>query len=100
MPETIQWQATDERAGSGLPRKNCQALLVSLWDKHEKNTLSIDLWTKDMEVGDMQVHIFQTFMKMADTYTRATGEKEQGDFIRQMAREFADKAGLFQDKKD
>ena len=62
----------------------------------EKNTLGIDLWTNDMLVEDMNLHFVQTFFKMADTYERATKNKEVADKIRVFCQEFARKVELKQ----
>jgi len=87
-PSEIFWGAS-EADFEGL--KPCESLMISMWDRVEKNTLSIDLWTKDIEVGEMSAHFYFTFMKMADTYQRATNNKELSEMIRNFAREFAGK---------
>jgi gliding motility-associated protein GldC len=87
-PSEIFWGAS-EADFEGL--KPCESLMISMWDRVEKNTLSIDLWTKDIEVGEMSAHFYFTFMKMADTYQRATNSKELSEMIRNFAREFAGK---------
>lgn len=87
-PEEIYWGAS-EADFEGL--KPCESLMISMWDKVEKNTMSIDLWTKGMEVGEMSAHYYFTFMKMADTYEKATNNKELSDMIRAFATEFASK---------
>jgi gliding motility-associated protein GldC len=87
-PSEIFWGAS-EADFEGL--KPCESLMISMWDRVEKNTLSIDLWTKDIEVGEMSTHFYFTFMKMADTYQRATNNKELSEMIRNFAREFAGK---------
>lgn len=85
-PAEIYWGAT-EADFEGL--KPCESLLISMWDKVEKNTMSIDLWTKGMEVGEMSAHYYFTLMKMADTYQRATNNSELSEMIRNFAKEFA-----------
>ena len=87
-PSEIFWGAS-EADFEGL--KPCESLMISMWDRVEKNTLSIDLWTKDIEVGEMSAHFYFTFMKMADTYQRATNNTELSEIIRNFAREFAGK---------
>lgn len=92
IPHTIEWQATD----SGVEgKKNCHATLLSLWDPAEKATLRINLWTKDMLVDDMKRFFYENFATMADTYMRATNDAELSKMIRDFAKEFGDKAGLF-----
>ena len=89
MPERIEWEATD---GQGVRR--CHAMLLSLWDADEKTTLAIDLWTKELLVDDLNIHYFQTLMKMADTHERATGTTEVAQLLNAFARDFAKRVQL------
>ncbi|NIP29750.1 MAG: gliding motility protein GldC [Candidatus Dadabacteria bacterium] len=86
VPEEIKWKATEADL---LEDKNCEAMFLSMWDKEEKNSLIIDLWTKNMQVGEMNAHIFYTMMKMADTYQRATNNEELSNKMREFANDFA-----------
>lgn len=86
MPEKIEWEA-DDASFSG--KKESQTMMLSLWDKKEKLTYSIDLWTKEMSVPDMQVHFHQVFLKMADTFERATQNSEVAEMIRNFSSDFA-----------
>jgi gliding motility-associated protein GldC len=38
-----------------------KALMLSLWDPTENNTMKIDLWTKDMSIEEMKQFFHQTF---------------------------------------
>ena len=69
MPEKIDWSASDANAES-----TSKAVMIALWDTKEKNTLRIDLWTKDMLVDEMKQFYHQNLLSMADTFERATGE--------------------------
>jgi gliding motility-associated protein GldC len=89
IPESIHWDATDSDIEG---TKACSAILISIWDHERKNSLSIDLWTKDMTVEEINIHYFQTIIKMAETYQRATGSKEIADMIKRFGSEFADRA--------
>ncbi|GAB4253239.1 MAG: gliding motility protein GldC [Vicingaceae bacterium] len=88
VPEKIEWQASDNQE-KGI--SNCKAAMISLWDEAEKNTLRIDLWTKEMMIDEMKQFFFQTLMTMSDTYERATGEKDIADEIRAFGSELAQK---------
>jgi gliding motility-associated protein GldC len=91
VPEKIEWEATE----SGSPGiKEVKSFLLSLWDKEESSTLGIDLWTKDMLLDDMNIHFHQVFLKMADTYKRATKNHEIAGMINSFAAEFAEKLEL------
>lgn len=94
VPEKIEWEATDAGFDG---KKEAKSLILSLWDKKENLTLGIDLWTKEMLVGDMNIHFHQVLLKLADTYRKSTKNKEVGDMIEDFSSEFAKKLEL--DKK-
>ena len=83
VPEKIDWSATDTHAES-----TSKAVMIALWDTAEKNTLRIDLWTKDMMVDEMKQFYHQNLLSMADTFERATGEVEAAKAMRNFAQEF------------
>lgn len=91
-PEEIYWSASDSNLEGYVP---CDSLMISVWDRSEKNTMSVDLWTNEMQVGEMNAHYYFTLMKMADTYGRATSNQELSDMIRKFAGEFAKKVEDF-----
>ena len=73
VPVKIDWKATD---GSAARPTECKAMLVSFFDKKTKETQKIDLWTKDMQVIEMDRFFFQTMRALADTYYKATQNAE------------------------
>ena len=91
IPQSIEWNATDSTGSNPQPAK---AVMLSLWDGAEKTALRIDLWTQKMMVDEMADFYYQTFMTMADTFTRATRQTELVDDIKKFAQEFYQK---FQD---
>jgi gliding motility-associated protein GldC len=74
-------------------------MMLSIWDNKEKVTLGIDLWTKDMMVEDMNVHVHQTLLKMSDTYLRATKNSDATKMIEDFSAEFASKVGIVKKKE-
>lgn len=94
MPEKIDWSATDTQTKS-----NCKAVSIALWDSKEKNTLRIDLWTKDMLVDEMKRFYHQNLLSMADTLERATNEKEAAQAMRNFAQEFGERLNLVMKNK-
>lgn len=88
MPSKIEWEATDTNFKG---RKECKAMMLSLWDKEEDSTLAIDLWTKDMLINEMNIFFLQTLKKMADTYLRSTSNNDISKFIRDFSDQFAEK---------
>jgi gliding motility-associated protein GldC len=98
LPQKISWEASDAGFEGSKP---ANTLMLSLWDQEEKVTLGIDLWTKEMLVDDMNIHFFQIFNKMADTYLKATNNNEVAKMIEDFSRNFADKLNLVKSiKKD
>lgn len=89
VPEKMDWKSTDNNEGG-----NCHASLISIWDGKTKNTLKIDLWTKDMKVDDMNILFHQTLLTMSDTYERATGNNKLSFQMKEFARFFGEESGL------
>ncbi|HET7290118.1 MAG TPA: gliding motility protein GldC [Thermodesulfobacteriota bacterium] len=92
VPGDIYWSASESGIEGYVP---CDSLMISVWDRSEKNTMSVDLWTNRMQVGEMNAHFYFSLMKMADTYGRATGNQELSAMIRDFAGEFAKKLEEF-----
>ena len=91
LPTSIKWQAS-EALGEGP--SECQSMMLSLWDNENKTTAAIDLWTKDTTIEDMNLHFFQVFHKMADTYLRATQNSDVADSIHEFGNGFGDRLGV------
>lgn len=87
IPERIEWEATDAEAGV----HESNAMLLALWDHRAKTGMSIDLWTKEMTVPEMNLFFYQTLHTMSDSFLRATKNKELSDDIRKFAKEFIEK---------
>jgi len=95
LPESIKWEAGD----SGMEGKtDCKAVMLSIWDPNEHNTLRIDLWTKDMLVDEMKVFFHQTLVSMAETLHKATGEDKMAADLRDFCLHFAEKMNLIEKK--
>ncbi len=89
MPGKIQWKAP---AGGVDQLQDARAILLGLWDENERSALRIDLWIKEFAVDEMNDFFFQTFMGMADTYSRATRDQELAEELKAFARAFHKKA--------
>ncbi|HET6245557.1 MAG: gliding motility protein GldC [Bacteroidetes bacterium] len=96
IPEKIQWEATDSPESVGL--KACKAVMVSIWDPKEQNSLRIDLWTKDMMADEMKLFFHQTLVSMAQTLERATGEEKMAGDMRDFCEYFAERLNLYDEK--
>ncbi|WP_026452558.1 gliding motility protein GldC [Aequorivita capsosiphonis] len=90
IPETIQWTAED----GGITNEETKAVMLSVWDNKKKESLRIDLWTKDMPVDEMKIFFHQTLSAMADTFERATDDKKMSATMRDFCEYFAEKLEL------
>ena len=92
IPSAIHWLA-DDGPDSGS-KQEVKAFLLSLYDGIAGETLKIDLWTKDMQVHEMNRMVYFTLKSLADTYSRATENKALATDIRRFSDYFAEKAQL------
>ncbi len=88
IPEQITWSASDSNANMVQKAK---AMCIAFWDGADKTALRIDLWTKDMMVDEMADFYYQVFFTMADTFERATQQKELSEDIKKFSKEFQNK---------
>ncbi len=72
VPEKIMWDAT-EKPDPGL--SETKSISIALWDQNQKNTLRIDLWTKDMPVEEMKRFYIDCIGGMAQSVLSATGDE-------------------------
>jgi gliding motility-associated protein GldC len=72
VPEKIQWNATDKPEDGFSETK---AISVALWDQRQKNTLRIDLWSKDMPVNEMKRFYIDCIGGLAQSVLSATGDE-------------------------
>lgn len=90
LPIAMKWTAED----GGIENAPAGAMLLSLWDPAEKNTMKMDLWVKDLSVEEMKQFFHQTLLTMADTFERATGEHNISEDLRDYCYHFADKMNI------
>jgi gliding motility-associated protein GldC len=90
VPERITWKATDQvEAGT-----EAKAFLLAFFDKESRDTLKIDLWTKEMQVFEMDRFFYNTLKSLADTYFRATGNEKLAGAMQQFARYFGEEVEI------
>ena len=88
IPEKINWSASDTGEDE---IKDAKAMIISLWDAKENNTLRIDLWTKDMMLDEMKHFFYQSIITMSDTYERATNDKVIAEEMREFGKSIGEK---------
>ncbi|HBK70125.1 MAG TPA: gliding motility protein GldC [Flavobacteriaceae bacterium] len=90
IPEKLSWNAED----GGISNEKTKAVLISVWDDKKKETLKMDLWTKDMPLDEMKHFFHQTLLSMADTFYRATNDEKMTATMRDFCEYFAEKLDL------
>lgn len=88
VPQQIRWNASSSTADD---MQTAKSMMVAFWDGADKSALRIDLWTKEMMVDEMADFYYQTLMGMADTYLRATQQKDLSEEMKQFAKDFYQK---------
>ena len=90
LPVKMKWSAED----GGMENAPAKAMLLSLWDPTNNNTMKMDLWTKDMSVEEMKQFFHQTLLTLSDSFERATGEHNICEDLRDYCYHFADKMNI------
>lgn len=90
IPESLAWSAPD----GGVEDEASKAMLLALWDHKKKETMRIDLWTKDMPMDEMKQFFHQTLVTMADTFHRATQDEKMTATMKDFCDYFAEKLEL------
>lgn len=78
VPERILWDATDKPEDTPSETKS---ISVSLWDDKQKNTMRIDLWTKDMPVDEMKRFYIECVGGIAQSVLSSTGDERMAEEI-------------------
>jgi len=90
VPEKLHWSAED----GGITNEEAKAMMLSVWDSKAKESLRIDLWTKDMPVDEMKQFFHQTLVEMSNTFYRATQDEKMTATMKDFCDYFAEKLEL------
>jgi len=91
IPVDIRWNATDL---DGYDEASCRAMLLALWDHNQKDTLRLDLWTRDMTVDEMKIFFHQTLVTMANTLENSTNDSRISGDMRDFCEYFAERMNI------
>lgn len=92
LPVDIKCIAVDSQ--KGVQETNCKAMILSLFDRDSKDTLKIDLWTKDMEIMEMDRFVYQMMRSLADTYYKATNNADLANEMQRFVQYFGEKTEI------
>lgn len=90
IPEKLQWNAED----GGVQHEEAKAMFLALWDHKQRESLRIDLWTKDMPLDEMKIFFYQTLVAMSDTYFKATQDEKMTATFKDFCSYFAEKLDI------
>lgn len=90
VPQTLNWSAED----GGIDNEEAKAMLLSVWDSKNKESLKIDLWTKDMPVDEMKIFFHQTLVSLSDTFMKATHDEKMTATMKDFCNYFEEKLEL------
>lgn len=85
LPVNIKMNASD----GDINESNIKALMISAWAAQTKETLRVDLWTKEMPVYEMFIMYHQTMTGMATSLEKATGHEKLAGALRDYCEFFA-----------
>ncbi|MEN9415670.1 MAG: gliding motility protein GldC [Bacteroidota bacterium] len=91
VPVKIEWGASDRNNGA---LEECKAMAIALFDKEHRDTLRIDLWTKEMQVVEMDRFMYQVLRSLSQTYLKATQNKELAEEMARFAHYFGEKTEI------
>ena len=63
VPEQLHWTAQD----GGIANEEAKAVMLNIWDSKAKETMRIDLWTKDMPVDEMKIFFIDELQDLIDS---------------------------------
>ena len=89
VPTELYWHAQD--SPDTPDPVACKAMLLSLFDKDHRDTFKIDLWTKELQINEMDKFMYQTLRGLADTYHRATNNTELANDMQRFVQYFGEK---------
>lgn len=90
-PSHIEW-STDSNEEEIA--RSSKAMLLSFFDRESLETYKIDLWTKDLQLAEMDRLMFNTLKALADTYFNATKNEDLSNQFRSFVHHFGKNTGI------
>ncbi len=85
VPENIIWSASEK--GEEGP-ESTKSISISIWDHLQRNTLRIDLWTKDMPVDEQKRFYIDCIGGLAQSILNATGDEYMSGEMNKLCEKF------------
>lgn len=91
VPERLEWKADQ---GASPEWQEAKAFILGIFDEKSRDTLKIDLWTKNFQMIEMDRFMYHHIRSLADTYLKATNNKEIAEQMQQFAKYFGEKTQI------
>lgn len=85
IPEKIHWNATDKEAKG---EEETKSMSLNIWDHVNKNTMRIDLWTKEMPVDEMKRFYVDCLGGLAQSMLNSTGDEYMANAMNRLCEKF------------
>jgi gliding motility-associated protein GldC len=82
--DTILWDSTDKPSDGP---DNTDAIAISIWDPKQKNTLRIDLWSKNMTAFEMKRFTVDSIGGLAESLRNSTGDHKMADMMQELCQQ-------------
>lgn len=91
IPNEIFWKAS-----SGEPQEwiKAKAFLLSIFEEQSKDTLKLDIWTKDFQLNEMDHFMYHSLKAMCETYAKATNNNELANQFMNFVTYFGEKTEI------
>jgi len=98
IPNKLKWFT--EANGTKSKAEESKAIFISIFDKASKDTLKMDLWTKEMQVIEMDRFYYYTLKSMAETYFKSTKNEELANQMMSFVQHFGIKTKILEEPKE
>lgn len=97
MPEKISWTAVDKGERKVTEAK---AMVLALFDENTKDTFRLDLWTKEMQVIEMDRFMYHTLKSLCNTYENSTRNTRMASAMKQFVQFFGEETEILAKGQD
>jgi len=92
VPEKIEWRASGNE--DGKKAQEIKAFFLTMFDPESRDTMQMDLWTKEMQIIEMDRFVFQSLSALSELYFRATKNKELANDMKKFMQYFGQKTEI------
>jgi gliding motility-associated protein GldC len=97
IPESIDWTASGNQ--DGRKKEEAKAFFLALFDRESRDTMQMDLWTREMQVIEMDRFVFQTLGALSDLYFRSTKNVELANEMKKFMQYFGQQTQILNTPK-